>query len=85
MRELLEAARMDERKRKTPRPNLNRCAYCRGKDPDLRRIEGVKGTFCQDCEKLLKLKLGRKTICLHLRPWGGCGKKECVIRHVMES
>lgn len=80
---------MDERKRKTPRPDVspqwNRCANCRGKDPVLVRIEGVKGTFCRDCEKLIRRKLEKRTICVHRKLWGACGKKECVIQHVMES
>ncbi len=76
---------MAEGKRRTPRPNLNRCAGCDEKWEPLLRIEGMKGTFCRTCEEIMKMKLKRGQICVHLRNPRTCGKKVCVIRQVMES
>jgi len=79
---------MDERKRKTPRPNLNRCKLCKELSESLTPLMPemeVKGPVCAKCEAWVtrQRKLGR--ICVHARATWECKKKACVVRYVMES
>ncbi len=87
MRELLKAASMDARKRKAPRPNLNRCKLCKEKAELTPAPPGMelKGPVCHRCENWISVqrKLGR--ICVHARSPAECRQKTCIVRYVMES
>jgi hypothetical protein len=87
MRELLKAPDMDERKRKTPRPNLNRCKLCRGLTEYLKSMPDMdlKGPVCSTCEERVRRQRELGRVCVHARAKGECRKKACLVEHVMES
>ncbi len=78
---------MNGGKRKTPRPNLNKCGLCKCKADPLFRMPGMemKGTFCEKCVKEVEMRFRLGRVCVHGCLKSKCAKKECVIRYVMEA